>query len=248
MTTTITAAPRREPHAEAALMARVAAGDAEAFEVLYDRHARAVHSFVVAHLGRSGEAEDVCQEAFLALWRHASRFDPGRGGVRAWLIGIARNQAINRHRAQARRGRAEAAALAVEALGPPEEPVARTGADRVEGTRLHRMLDEVPAEQRDVLLLVHCGGVSQREIAEATGLPLGTVKSRLRLGLARVRAALEAPASADGRPPPAAYASSTTRRAADASDSGGAITPTIWGRSWRNCMMSPSSSTPPART
>jgi RNA polymerase sigma-70 factor (ECF subfamily) len=185
-------------------MERVAAGDEAAFELLYARHARAVHSFVLAHLGRPAEAEDVCQEAFLALWRHAARFDPRRGGVRAWLIGIARNQAVSRLRTEARRARAEgAAAVAAEALGPPEDPVARAGAGRAEAARLRRLLDDVPAEQRDVLLLVHCGGVSQREIAEVTGLPLGTVKSRVRLALARVREAVEATPAA----PPGAWRS-----------------------------------------
>jgi RNA polymerase sigma-70 factor, ECF subfamily len=188
MTTAIAAPLRSEPPlAEAALMARVAAGDAEAFEAFYERHARAVHSYVLAQLDRSGEAEEVCQEAFLALWLHASRFDPRRGGVRGWLIGIARNQAIDRLGARARRTRAEAAAVAIAALEPPDDPVSRAGADRAEAGRLRRLLDDLPDEQRDVLLLVHHGGLSQREIARVTGLPLGTVKSRLRLGLARVR-------------------------------------------------------------
>ena len=170
-------------------MARVAAGDADAFEVLYDRHARAVHSYALAQMGRSGDAEEVCQEAFLALWRHASRFDPRRGGVRGWLIGIARNKAIDWLRARAGRARAETAAQAIAALDVPEDTVSRDATDRAEAARLRRVLDDLPSEQRDVLLLVHAGGLTQREIAEVLGLPLGTVKSRLRLGLARVRAA-----------------------------------------------------------
>jgi RNA polymerase sigma-70 factor (ECF subfamily) len=188
MTTAIAAPARSEPSpAESVLMARVAAGDAEAFEAVYERHARSVYAYVIAQLDRSSEAEDVCQEAFLALWRHASRFDPRRGSVRGWLIGIARNQAIDRLRSRARQAKAEAGAVAIAALEPPEDSVSRTGADRAEAARLRRLLDDLPAEQRDVLLLVHHGGLSQREIAEVTGLPLGTVKSRLRLGLARVR-------------------------------------------------------------
>jgi RNA polymerase sigma-70 factor (ECF subfamily) len=193
-----TAAPTHretEPPAhEAALMARVADGDAAAFEAVYERHARAVHSYVLAQLDRSGEAEDVCQEAFLALWRHASRFDPRRGSVRGWLIGIARNQAIDRLRARARRARAEAAAVAVAALDPPQDVVSAAGADRAEAARLRPLLDDLPPEQRDVLLLVHHGGLSHSEVAQATGLPLGTVKSRLRLGLERVRDAVGAEA------------------------------------------------------
>jgi RNA polymerase sigma-70 factor, ECF subfamily len=173
--------------AEAELMARVAAGDADAFAAVYDRHARPVYSYLVAQLGRAAEAEEVCQEAFLSLWRHADRFDPRRGGVRGWLIGIARHQAIDRQRAEARRARAETAAQAVAALEPAQDHVSRVGADRAEAARLRRVLGDLPPEQREVLLLVHYGGLSQREIAEVIGLPLGTVKSRLRLGLARVR-------------------------------------------------------------
>jgi RNA polymerase sigma-70 factor (ECF subfamily) len=202
-------------------MARVAAGDTGAFEALYDRHARSVNSYLAAQLGRASDAEEVCQEAFIALWRHASRFDPARGGVRGWLIGIARHAAIDRLRAEARRARAETAAQAVAALEPPEDPVSRLGASRAEAARLRRHLDDLPEEQRDVLLLVHQGGLSQREIADVTGMPLGTVKSRLRLGLARVRA------SAGVEPGGAGQARRTTRSGAAPSSPRAAATPTI---------------------
>jgi RNA polymerase sigma-70 factor (ECF subfamily) len=178
-------------------MARAAAGDAEAFAAIYDRHARAVYSYLVAQLGRAAEAEEVSQEAFLSLWRHAARFDPRRGGVRGWLIGIARHGAIDRQRAEARRARAETAAEAVAALQPLDDPVSRVGADRAEAARVRRVLAGLPPGQREVLLLVHYGGLSQREIAEVTGLPLGTVKSRLRLGLRRVRDAVGVPLAAE---------------------------------------------------
>ena len=184
-----TAAPDRA-HAgpsDESLVARVAAGDAEAFGALYDRHARAVHSYALARTGSAPEAEEVCQDAFLALWRHAARFDPGRGGVRAWLVGIARHRAIDRLRAQARRARAEGAAEEAAAREPLDDSVARAGMERAEASRVRRLLEELPPEQRDALLLVHAGGLSHREVAEACGLPLGTVKGRLRLGLARLR-------------------------------------------------------------
>jgi RNA polymerase sigma-70 factor (ECF subfamily) len=197
MRSRIAAVPLTDPSpAEEALIARVAAGDADAFAAVYDRHARAVYSYLVAQLGRAAEAEEVCQEAFLSLWRHAARFDPRRGGVRGWLIGIARHQAIDRRRAEARRARAETAAQAVAALEPPDDPVSRAGAGRAEAARVRRVLGDLPPEQREVLLLVHYGGLSQREIAEVTGLPLGTVKSRLRLGLRRVRDAVGVPLAA----------------------------------------------------
>jgi RNA polymerase sigma-70 factor, ECF subfamily len=195
---TIAALPRSDPApAEGALMARVAAGDAEAFARIYDRHVRAVYSYLAAQLGGAAEAEEVCQEAFLSLWRHAARFDPRRGGVRGWLIGIARHGAIDRQRAEARRARAETAAQAVAALEPPDDPVSRVGADRAEAARVRRVLAGLPADQREVLLLVHYGGLSQREIADVTGVPLGTVKSRLRLGLRRLRDAVGVPLAAE---------------------------------------------------
>jgi RNA polymerase sigma-70 factor (ECF subfamily) len=174
-------------------MARVADADADAFEVLYERHARAVHSYALARLGGTGQAEEVCQEAFLALWRHAARFDPRRGGVRAWLIGIARHMVVDRQRAEGRRGRAEGAAQAIAALDPPGDPVAPVAARRVDAARARRALAVLPPEQREVLLLAHAGGLSQREIAEVTGQPLGTVKGRSRLGLERLRGALGGP-------------------------------------------------------
>jgi RNA polymerase sigma-70 factor (ECF subfamily) len=175
-------------------MARVAAGDADAFEVLYERHARAVHSFVLALVGRAADAEDVCQEAFLGLWRHASRFDPARGGVRGWVIGIARHRAIDRLRARAALARAEAASAAVAALDGPDDDVARAGVDRAEAGRVRRALGGLAPEQREVLLLVHLAGLTQGEIAAVTGVPLGTVKSRLRLGLGRLRREAGVPA------------------------------------------------------
>ncbi len=175
---------------DAALVARVAGGDADAFAALYDRHSRAVHTYALARTGRVAEAEEVCQDAFLALWRHAERFDPRRGGVRAWLVGIARHLAIDRLRAQTRRGRAEGAAREVAAREPADDSVARIGMARAEAARVRRALDGLPSEQRDALLLVHAGGLSHGEVADVCGLPLGTVKGRLRLGLARLRDAV----------------------------------------------------------
>jgi RNA polymerase sigma-70 factor, ECF subfamily len=176
-------------------MARVAADDDEAFAALYDRHARAVHSYALSLVGRATEAEDVCQEAFLALWRHAGRFDPRRGSVRGWLIGIARHRAIDRLRSQAGLARAQSAARAMAALDGPDDPVARAGVDRAEAARVARALGDLPPEQSEVLLLVHLAGLTQREIAAVTGLPLGTVKSRLRLALDRLRREAGVPAS-----------------------------------------------------
>jgi RNA polymerase sigma-70 factor (ECF subfamily) len=180
---------------EAALMARVADGDDGAFAALYDRHARAVHSYALSLVGGAAEAEDVCQEAFLALWRHAGRFDPRRGSARGWLIGIARHRAIDRLRAQAGLARARRAAGAVAALAGADDPVARAGVDRAEAARAGRALGDLPPEQREVLLLVHLAGLTQREIAAVTGLPLGTVKGRLRLGLERLRREAGVPAA-----------------------------------------------------
>ncbi len=194
MPSTLTAPRRSDPApAEAALVARMADGDPKAFEALYDAHARAVYSYALGRLGRPGDAEEVSQEAFLRVWRHASRFDPRRGAVRAWLIGITRHLIIDRWRAEGRRAEAEAAAQESAVLDPSDDPVSRAGTQRAEAERLRGVVAGLPPEQRDVLLLVHFGGLSHREVAELTGLPLGTVKSRLRLGLERARRAVDGP-------------------------------------------------------
>jgi RNA polymerase sigma-70 factor (ECF subfamily) len=139
----------------------------------------------------SMEAEDVVEDVFWQAWRHAARFDAGRGGAGTWLLTIARSRALDRLRAM-RRSREESGLdelvdsgseqLASTAVDPPEE------AERGERSRVVReALQTLPPEQRESLELGYFEGLSQTEIAERTGLPLGTVKTRMRLALQKLR-------------------------------------------------------------
>jgi RNA polymerase sigma-70 factor (ECF subfamily) len=160
----------------------------EAMEALYDRHSRAALGLAVRMLGEREAAEEVVQEAFLALWRYAQRFDAARGSVRTWLLGIVHHRAIDRLR-----GRPQVAPLPDE-LGADPSPTAdvwRQTAQRLDRQAITGALDQLPAEQREAIELAYFGGLTQAQIALALGIPLGTVKGRMRLALARLRGLLE---------------------------------------------------------
>ena len=176
-----------------ALAARVAQGDARGFEALYHRYGREVY-VLAAHLVGPARGEEVVQEVFAALWRHAGRYDPGRASFRAWFMTIARNRVIDELRA-CRTDRLLVLLDPVEDL-LAEAPdgrvdVAEQVARRAEGDGVVRALGSLPPEQRRVLVLAYFGGLSHAAIAETLGWPLGTVKKRLRLGLDKLRAALD---------------------------------------------------------
>ncbi|MEX2644791.1 MAG: sigma-70 family RNA polymerase sigma factor [Gaiellaceae bacterium] len=175
-------APRRDPDGE--LVVRVARGDRGAFETLYRRYVRSVHALALRRLGQRESAEDAVQETFAAVWRSARTYRPERGAAAPWLFSIARNATVDRLRAR------------VDLAEPPDAPDSGPGPpDRAErdwlSWRVHRALEELPETEREVLALAYWGGRSQSEIAEELGIPLGTVKTRTRSGLARLAAALE---------------------------------------------------------
>lgn len=167
------------------------AGFAEAFS----EHARVAFVAAVRVLGDAAAAEDVVQDVFLALWREPAKFDPRRGSLRTYIALMARSRALDRVRTRAAR-EAAATRLQVEeehawrVEEPPEEVVARR--ERALGA-LHAVRD-LPDAQREAIALTYAGGLSAREVAARTGVPLGTAKSRLRLGLVKARDALEAAA------------------------------------------------------
>jgi RNA polymerase sigma-70 factor (ECF subfamily) len=173
------------------LMTLVDRKQPEAFEVLYERHGGAAYSLAHRIVGDRTLAEDVTQEAFLSIWRSGARFDPARGSVRAWSLGIVRNRAID----ALRRAGGNAPKLdldddaVIEAETAPEhtdaEAIRRDTARQVRGA-----LGELPEEQSQVIELAYFGGFSHSEIAEMLSMPLGTVKGRMRLGLEKVRVAL----------------------------------------------------------
>ena len=172
------------------LMPLVARRDADAFEIIYDRHGGAAFSLAYRIVGDRLKAEDITQEAFLSLWRSKARYDRVRGSVRTWLLGIVRNRAID--------------LLRHDVVGPPqinleadlpERPAATEETDaealRREAARQVRgALEVLPKDQMRVIELAYFGGLTHAQIADMLGMPLGTVKGRMRLGMEKIRAYL----------------------------------------------------------
>jgi RNA polymerase sigma-70 factor, ECF subfamily len=160
-------------------------GDRGAFEVLYRRYARPVFGLALRRLGDRGRAEDAVQETFASIWRAARSYKPERGPGAPWLYAVARNAITDRGRA-----RTETPAEI------PDEPSGEAGpADQAEAGwtswRIHRALEELNDNERSVIELAYWSGLSQSEIAEFLGIPLGTVKTRTRAALARLATLLE---------------------------------------------------------
>ena len=174
-----------DPADDAPLLDRIARGDADALALLYDRYAPRVLGLTTRILGDPDEAEDVLQEVFLQVWR-APRFDPSRGAVLTWLLVLARSRAIDRLRSLRRRGRDRQVDVAAADL-PSGQDVERDAGSAQEGSAVRRALADLPAEQRRALELAYFDGYTQTEIAELTGAPLGTVKTRLRQGMMKLR-------------------------------------------------------------
>ncbi len=175
-------------------MTLVQEGEPRAFEVIFDRHSAAAFSLAYRMCGRRAMAEDVVQDAFLSLWRSGARYDRRRGSVRTWVLGVVHNRAIDAFR----RG------VVRESRNVPDDGIAEQlpGAERTEvevarrdeAREVRRALDDLPPEQRQVIELAYFGGFTHTQISEMLTLPAGTVKGRMRLGLAKLRMALGDPA------------------------------------------------------
>jgi RNA polymerase sigma-70 factor (ECF subfamily) len=166
----------------------IVSGDQGAAAGLYDRHSRALYSLILRILGDEGEAEDVLQEVFVQAFRQAGRYDAARGAVAAWLLMMARSRAIDRLRT--RRTRVEGRTGEVQVLDdlPDAQPDAASVMLDEEQTRLVReALGELPLLQRVAIELAYYEGLSHTEIAARLEQPLGTVKTRIRLGLLKLR-------------------------------------------------------------
>jgi len=171
---------------DAALLRRVAEGDEDAVAALYTRYGRACFALARRILDDQQLAEDVVQQVFLALWQ-GSGYDPSRGAVSTWLLSVTHHKAVDSVRRESnRRKRLAGEQVLVEtaALGPGPDDEAWAS---LRATRTRDGLRGLPAEQREVLLLAYYGGYTQREIAEMTGLPLGTVKSRTLAAMRKLR-------------------------------------------------------------
>ena len=162
-----------------------------AFEIVYDRHGGAAYSLAYRIVGDRNIAEDVTQEAFLSVWRSGARFDRTRGSVRTWLLGVVRNRAIDVLRRDS--GRAPAVSLALDTVPEQESPAERTDTEalRNEAAReVRSVLSALPEDQLKVVQLAYFGGLTHSEIADVLGMPLGTVKGRMRLAMEKLRAQL----------------------------------------------------------
>ena len=173
------------------ILKRIVAGDAAGLGDLYDRYSRIVYSLACRLLSDAAEAEDVVQDVFSQAWRQAARYDPSRAAVSAWLLMMTRARAIDRLRA--RRSRPLLSRAAELPFYEPADPapgpeVAAITAVEVE--RLRVALGELTQPQRAAIELAYYGGLTQVEIAEKLEEPLGTVKTRIRSGLLKLRSAL----------------------------------------------------------
>ncbi len=179
--------------ADETLVARVAERDTAAFEAVYDRYGRLVYSLCAYMLGRE-EAEEAAQEVFLKLWERAGQFDHRRGEFRHWFMAITRHSCLSRLRKRSLKRRVEVTEEAEAVLETAADPA--PGAEeavllRDEGRRALKLVMRLPADQRKLLMLAYFGGLSHSEIADALGLPLGTVKTRIRRALERLRGQFE---------------------------------------------------------
>jgi len=168
------------------LLARVGEHDREAFEILYGRYVRSIFGLALRRLGDRGHAEDAVQEAFAAIWRSASTYRPERGAAGGWLYTVARNAIVDRLRRNGPAADTQLPELASAEPGPAER-----AEDSYVSWRVHRALEELQPREREVIELAYWSGMSQSEVAEFLGLPLGTVKTRTRSGLARLASVLE---------------------------------------------------------
>lgn len=174
------------------LMALAQRDDLEAFELLYERHKRVAYSLARRIVGGDGNADDVVQETFISVWRSIERYDATKASVRTWLMRIVHRRAIDNLRSQTvhskRRADGEGLLEEVESSDPAPDTQAlqQELSDNVRG-----VLVELPAEQRAVIELAYFNGFTHSEIAEILEEPVGTVKGRMRLGLEKMRGALE---------------------------------------------------------
>jgi RNA polymerase sigma-70 factor (ECF subfamily) len=182
---------RAERLADEELMPLIGEKDPEAFEVFYDRHGGVAYSLAYRIVGEKAAAEDVTQEAFISIWRSGARFDRARGSVRSWMLSIVRNRAIDALRSRA--GKAPKLTFDDDAAleqRPAEELTEEEAMKHETAGEIRDALGTLPGEQSKVIELAYFGGFSQSEIARMLGVPLGTVKGRMRLGLEKIRAEL----------------------------------------------------------
>jgi RNA polymerase sigma-70 factor (ECF subfamily) len=168
------------------LISLVEASDAEAFATLYDRHSRAAFSLAYRMMGDRQAAEDLAQDAFLKVWRNASSYRAERGSVRTWILSIVHNRGIDQLRSLASRRRTQDRVEASAPRSQQSEAFAEAWRNS-QRDQVREALDTLPPEQLKILELAYFSGYTHVEISKLLGLPLGTVKGRMRLGLKKIR-------------------------------------------------------------
>jgi RNA polymerase sigma-70 factor, ECF subfamily len=191
--------PNTSGRTDEELMVLTQADDTEAFAQLYDRHATRAFRVARAICSDTSHAEDVVQEGFLAIWRNRASFRPQTGNFQAWSMKIVRNRAIDSYRRAASRPPMQKADrdreqpdIGSSAVSPQDEVMARS-----ESEALLASLRRLPEAQAEVIVLAFYGELSHSEIAAQLGLPAGTVKGRMRLGLEKLRAEMSDPGERD---------------------------------------------------
>ena len=181
--------------ADEEVMHLVQDGDPRAFELLYDRHGGAAFSLAYRMVGNRVTAEDITQDAFLSIWRSRLRYEPARGSVRTWVLGIVHHRGVDALRRHGVHDRRRAGMEGVEERFEAPERTEVEAARRQEARSVRDALDALPTEQSKVIELAYFGGFSHSQIADMLEMPLGTVKGRMRLGLEKLRQTLEGPMS-----------------------------------------------------
>jgi RNA polymerase sigma factor (sigma-70 family) len=188
---------------DADLMGQIAAGDQNALATLYQRHGAACYRLARQITASVTLAEDAVQEAFVGLWRTPDSYQRGRGSVRSWLLGLTHHKAVDMVRREAAEHRRQDAQAVAQTVNPP------LGADpasviwtEMQGAEVRAALLELPEAQRQALTLAYFGGYTQTQIAELTGVPLGTVKTRMFTAMRRLRLRLASLASPPGEGAP----------------------------------------------
>lgn len=182
---------------DATVLRQIASKDPRGIELLYDRYGGIAFALAYRLLGERGSAEDVVQEAFLNIWRQGATYDTRRGTVRTWLLTIVHHRAIDHMRST--RSKSSADTVIDDAMPLPGK--ADTLSEVVQGLeaeRIRQAMASLPPEQRQVIDLAYFAGFTHAEIAQRIGIPLGTVKGRMRLALDKLRDSLRIPDAVDG--------------------------------------------------
>ena len=180
------------PHdlADDQLIEGLARQDVGALESLYDRYGKVAFSLAYRVVGERGVAEDVVQDAFISVWRQAKSYRPERGSPKTWLLAIVRNRSIDKLRSHASGANSVSIDEVPEDFGAEPGPWQQVWND-LRGATVRDALERLPVEQKKSIELAYFSGYSQSEIADLMGVPLGTVKGRMRIGLQKLKGMLE---------------------------------------------------------